>query len=195
MYHDLASYEYHRLPTENSVTVKYIVIIDHNYRAWQRKLFGLVQDGNNREELYKCLHMLLTTSEENTFSDLLSKFVVCWRSKEPSFVEYFETSYAGRPGTYMNTCIDDFSMIILLLKKNGLCAIDILVITVWIQTCLLRGKIKHFIILHICNACILSVFTTNSKTIPERRLDDLLHVLFKFESDVYIARKTKEVTN
>ena len=126
--------------------LKYIVIIDHNYRAWQRKLYALVQDGNNREELYKCLHMLLTTSEENTFSDLLSKFVVCWRSKEPSFVEYFETSYAGQPGTYMNTCIDDLSMIILLLKKNGLCAIDIL-ITVWIQTCLLRGKIKHFIIL------------------------------------------------
>ena len=26
-----------------------------------------------------------------------------------------------------------------------------------------------------------------------RRLDDLLHVLFKFESDMYTARKTKEV--
>ena len=69
-------------------------------RAWQRKLYTLVQDSNNREELYKCLHMLLTTTEESTFSDLLGKFIVSWRSKQPSFVEYFKTSYAGRPGMY-----------------------------------------------------------------------------------------------
>ena len=69
-------------------------------RAWQRKLYALVQDSINREELYKCLHMLLTTTEESTFSELLGKFIVSWRSKEPSFVDYFKTSYAGRPGIY-----------------------------------------------------------------------------------------------
>ena len=36
-----------------SVKVRNIVIIDHNYRAWQRKMYVLVQDGSNREELYK----------------------------------------------------------------------------------------------------------------------------------------------
>ena len=180
--------------------MEYTVIV-HKNRAWQRKLYALVQDGNNCEELYKCLHMLLTTTEENTFSDLLGKLFPPGEARSlPLLSTLRPRMLEDQVHTHIITCIKCNEI---LLKKNGLCAIDLLITTVLIQTCLLRGKYSTSYF-SMCVFLYSFSFHNKLKNNPryldhkvDRRLDDLLHVLFKFGSDVYIAGKTKykEVAN
>jgi len=67
-------------------------------RAWQRKLYAVVQDADNRAELYKYLWLLMTSSDPPVFQQHLHDFLVTWKDKEPKFMEYFQSTYVSRAG-------------------------------------------------------------------------------------------------
>lgn len=86
------------------------------------------------------------------------------------------------------------------IQKSGPLVIDTLTTVVLIQICLLRGKLKSIITIHRCNHFKRS-FHNKLKNHPRyldhkpnRQLDDLIHILLKFESDTYMAQRTKQVT-
>jgi len=67
-------------------------------RAWQRKLYAVVQDADNGAELYKYLWLLMTSSDLPVFQQHLHDFLVTWKDKEPKFMEYFQSTYVSRAG-------------------------------------------------------------------------------------------------
>ena len=57
------------------------------HRAWQRKLYSLVQDSDNGH-----------SPEPATFRENLQDIISVWREREPKFIDYFEAGYANRAG-------------------------------------------------------------------------------------------------
>ena len=75
----------------------------HTHRAWQKKLHTLVSSDEHKAEMYKYLHILMTTLDPTTLQDDLKAFMTLWQKKEPLFVTYFNQNYANRVGKYLAT--------------------------------------------------------------------------------------------
>ena len=72
----------------------------HIHRTWQKKLHTLVSSDEHKAEMYKYLHILMTTLDPATLQDDLKAFMTLWQKKEPLFVTYFNQNYANRVGKY-----------------------------------------------------------------------------------------------
>ena len=115
-------------------------------------------------------------------------------------MEYFQSVYISRAGESI-TVLNQNNDIIDIFQRSGLFATDTSTTMVLTQTCLLRGALKPF--LQSCGSnCSKHSFHKKLKNHPRyldhkpnRRLDDLIHILLKFESDTYIAQRTKQVIN
>ena len=60
----------------------------------------MVSSDEHKAEMYKYLHILMTTSDPATLQDDLKAFMTLWQKKEPLFVTYFNQNYANRVGKY-----------------------------------------------------------------------------------------------
>ena len=84
------------------------------------------------------------------------------------------------------------------MQRSGPFATDILTIVVLIQTGLLRGKLNLYYKLctNHCKHSFHNKLKNHPRYLnhkPNRRLDDLIHILLKFECDTYMAQRTKQV--
>lgn len=73
------------------------------YRAWQRKLYNLVQKEEHRAEMYACLWMLIAEQDKHKFQELQELFVDYWKAMETQFVAYYQKEYSNRTGMNSNT--------------------------------------------------------------------------------------------
>ena len=58
------------------------------YRAWQRKLYNLVQKEEHRAEMYACLWMLISEQDKHKFQESQEVFVDYWKAMETQSVAY-----------------------------------------------------------------------------------------------------------
>ena len=114
-------------------------------------------------------------------------------------MEYFQSVYIGRAyesSIVLNQNNDNIDI----MQRSGLFATDTLTTMVVTQTCLLRGTLKLF--LQSCESnCSKHSFHNKLKNHPRyldhkpnRRLDDLIHILLKFESETFIAQTISTTT-
>ena len=82
------------------VVAKVWLLYMHNTRAWQKKLYSLVQDPDSRTNLYQYLCLLISCSDPAKFREDLQDLLCVWRDREPKFIEYFQAAYANRAGKY-----------------------------------------------------------------------------------------------
>ena len=69
-------------------------------RAWQSKIHTLVKEESHKVEIYSCFLLLMTEEDKDVFSHHLQLFLQYWNDKEPSFTQYFQSTYASRAGYY-----------------------------------------------------------------------------------------------
>ena len=69
------------------------------------------------------------------------------------------------------------------------------------RICLLKGDLnsimKGYVHMNHCNCSFHNKLKNHPRYLdhkPNRRLDDLIHILLKFESDTYMAQRTKQVS-
>ncbi len=67
-------------------------------RAWQKKLNALVNDPQQKAELYACLWVMMHEETSDNFKERERVFVSYWKDKQPSFVQYYQQEYSSRPG-------------------------------------------------------------------------------------------------
>ena len=80
------------------ITYEYVFL----FRAWQRKLYGVVKNKENRAQMYACLSLLISEQDVETFIKKEKMFISYWGAKEPEFTEYYEKEYSNRAGKYMH---------------------------------------------------------------------------------------------
>ena len=57
---------------------------------------------SDQVSIYQSLYLLMHHTDKDMFHQYLESFVDAWIPKEPSFIQYFKTFYASRPGKYMH---------------------------------------------------------------------------------------------
>ena len=83
----------------NKITVRATFL----YRAWQRKLYNLVQKEEHRAEMYACLWMLIAEQDKHKFQELQDLFLNYWEDKETQLIAYYQKEYSNRTGTNSKT--------------------------------------------------------------------------------------------
>ncbi|XP_065902011.1 uncharacterized protein [Dysidea avara] len=144
-------------------SVRHLLCRWHFDRAWQRKLYHLVRKEEHRAEMYACLWMLIAEQDINKFLELQCLFVSYWEEKEHQFLTYYLKEYSNRT------------------EKWAMC---------------------HRVFDHqdVDTNMLVESFHSKLKTNPRylnhhvnRRCDDLVEVLLKFEVDQFYDRMRKEV--
>ena len=63
------------------------------YRAWQRKLYSIVSDTENRAQIYACLWLLISDTDVKNFLKNENNFLSYWSKREEQFVKYYVEEY------------------------------------------------------------------------------------------------------
>ena len=66
-------------------------------RAWRRKLYSMVQNGDNRKDLYQALWLIMASPDPERFHQPLQQ-ILCTKDKEQRLIEYFQSAYTNRAG-------------------------------------------------------------------------------------------------
>lgn len=167
-------------------------------RSWRKNLHRLVKNSVEKIDIYQILHILLNEQSQIEFHQLLEKFLGHYKQTEPAFIHYFEDYYSLRSGNNITSFMHGPYCTIHLTEKWAMCFrnfdhsdIDT------------NMHIERFVSLYACiltwefTACSFHNQLKNNPAFMNgkvnKRVDSLLHLLLKYETNTFFNRKTKEL--